>query len=192
MFRWAEPLAGNSAQMLATKCGHQDRSAGCYKPRSSSPSLSDPQRSSSKDSPMIPWGNAQVSLLGSVPQSWGSWVITLSSVFPLEKPNVQGVPLCDGTVLLLSFQCGPFQFLWFQRLFFSLTLGSGIFTGMSCLWTAAMMVVFLWGQLKSETTYGITLMMSPLKTPGPWLRGARVRSQTALGLWGKGDCFQVL
>lgn len=72
-------------------------------------------------------------LVGSSPQCWGSWVSTLGSVFPLEKPQAQGSLSVWALCHPGEGQCDPSEtaplslLMWsfsvsvVQGLFFSLT-----------------------------------------------------------------------
>lgn len=46
------------------------------------------------------WSETPLGLLGSITQSWGSWMSTVAFLFPLEKPQAWRVPLVQGSASL--------------------------------------------------------------------------------------------
>lgn len=127
------------------KC-RQDLSAGCQKPCPLLYLCLISRGKTPKVSPVIPMRQDQRQLSGKHPSGWGSWMFTLGSASQLEKLATLGLeravlhrpggatvqsdcslPDPSNVVLSVSVVQGCIR----------ITLGSGIFTMVPCLWIIA-------------------------------------------------------
>lgn len=121
----------------------QDLCAGCYKPHSPSLSLSDLQKSSLTNSPLIPIRQDPSGPPGRCPATGGGalfthwWNLRSREAFPCSTVLTWGGQWGQGVAVPLTFLMLSFSVSAVQGPASASSPGSGIFTMVSCLWKVA-------------------------------------------------------